>query len=103
NGKPARLPLVGALALLILFVQLGLGALTAGLNAGFAFSSWPKMGAEWFPAATPMIEPFWRNLIDNPIVVQFSHRWFAFVAAAILGVLAMRAAKVGGRASGRAV
>lgn len=103
QARPARLPLVGALALLILFVQLGLGALTAGLNAGFAFSSWPKMGAEWFPAATPMIEPFWRNLVDNPIVVQFSHRWFAFAAAAALGVLAMRAAKVGGRASGRAV
>jgi cytochrome c oxidase assembly protein subunit 15 len=102
-ARPARLTPMAALVLLVLFVQLLLGALTAGLNAGFAFSSWPKMGDEWFPAATPMIEPAWRNLVDNPIVVQFAHRWFAFLAAAALGVLAMRAAKLGGRASGRAV
>jgi cytochrome c oxidase assembly protein subunit 15 len=80
-----------------------LGAFTAGLRAGYAFSSWPKMGEEWFPSATPMLSPAWHNLVDNPIVVQFAHRWFAFVVAAGLGVLAMRAAKKGGRASARAV
>lgn len=91
RARPARLTGFALAALALLFVQLLLGAFTAGLNAGFAFSSWPKMGEEWFPAATPMIEPAWRNLVDNPIVVQFSHRWFAWVAAGMLALLAWRA------------
>lgn len=103
RARPARITLVAVVALLLLYTQMALGAFTAGLRAGYAFSSWPKMGDEWFPAATPMLSPAWHNLIDNPIVVQFTHRWFAFVVAAALGVLAMRAAKQGGRASGRAV
>lgn len=91
RAKPARLTGFALAALALLFVQLLLGAFTAGLNAGFAFASWPKMGEEWFPAATPMIEPAWRNLVDNPIVVQFAHRWFAWIVAAMLALLAWRA------------
>jgi hypothetical protein len=56
------------------------------------FSSWPRMGDAWFP------EGGWRdasgfgaNLIDNPIVVQFVHRWFAWIAAAAALWLAFRA------------
>lgn len=95
NAKPARLTGFAAFALIILFVQLLLGAFTAGLNAGFAFSSWPKMGEEWFPAGTPMVEPWLRNLVDNPIVVQFVHRWFAWIAAGVLILLGLRVRKLG--------
>lgn len=102
-ARPARLTGVGAMALTVLSVQIMYGAFTAGLRAGYAFSSWPKMGADWFPANTPMLDPAWLNLFDNPIVVQFIHRWVAFAAAAALGVLAMRAAKRGGRPAARAV
>lgn len=91
TGQRARMTGFGALVLLILVLQLLLGAFTAGLDAGYAFSSWPRMGDEWFPAATPLIAPAWRNLVDNPIVVQFAHRWWAWAAAAALMLLAMRA------------
>lgn len=99
SAKPARLSPLGAAALLVLAVQLMLGAFTAGLHAGYAFtglsfSSWPLMGDGFFPAGG------WRdnwsllaNAVDNPIVVQFLHRWFAFVvlaAAVILARLARR-------------
>jgi cytochrome c oxidase assembly protein subunit 15 len=67
----------------------------AGLEAGYAFNTWPLMGEELFPEATPWMDPFLRNFVDNPIVVQFVHRWFAFVAAAAIGVLAWRAARAG--------
>ena len=70
--------------LVVLAVQLLWGAFTAGLNAGYAFSSWPLMGDELFPAATVMTSPWAGNVIDNPIVVQFIHRWWAFAAAAAL-------------------
>ena len=72
-------------------MQLVLGAFTAGLRAGYAFASWPKMGDAWFPAGG------WRdgwgvaaNLANNPIVVQFVHRWWAWVAAAVLLGLAWK-------------
>ena len=53
------------------------------------------MGDEIFPAATPLTDPLWRNAIDNPVVVQFIHRWMAFVAAAGLVWLATRAIRAG--------
>jgi cytochrome c oxidase assembly protein subunit 15 len=90
----ARAPKMSILAswtLSALFVQMLFGAYVAGLDAGHAFSSWPKMGEEWFPADTQMLRPFLVNFVDNPIVVQFVHRWFAFVAAAFAAALAWQA------------
>lgn len=89
-----------ALALVVLFLQLLWGAFTAGLNAGFAFSSWPLMGDELFPAATPMLAPWALNLVDNPIVVQFIHRWWAFVAAGAMLWLGVKAMRSGERQAG---
>lgn len=87
----ARMPLLGIWALCALALQLLFGAYVAGLRAGYAFPTWPMMGEQWFPAGTPMLEPFTRNLVDNPIVVQFVHRWLAFVVAAFALWLAARA------------
>ena len=97
-AAPARMTLVGAAALLLLFVQIVFGAFTAGLDAGYAFSSWPLMGDTIFPQGVPMLTPGWTNAVDNPIVVQFIHRWFAFAAAIALLWLAVRATRTGSRA-----
>jgi len=82
QARPARLSAASIAVLLILAIQLLLGAFTAGLDAGFAFSSWPLMGDAFFP------DGGWHdgwsamhNAIDNPIVVQFLHRWWAWIAA----------------------
>ncbi len=90
-ARATALRLAPALAIGALAVQILLGALTAGLDAGYAFSSWPLMGDAVFPADVPMVVPAWRNAIDNPIVVQFLHRWIAFAAAGALLWLAYRA------------
>ncbi len=90
-ARATALRLAPALAIGALAVQILLGALTAGLDAGYAFSSWPLMGDAVFPADVPMVAPAWRNAIDNPIVVQFLHRWIAFAAAGALLWLAYRA------------
>jgi heme a synthase len=97
TARPARLRAVAIVALGLLAVQLLLGAFTAGLDAGYAFSSWPLMGDAWFPAGVPMLSPAWTNLVDNAVVVQFVHRWLAFVAAAGLLWLGHHAAKLGAR------
>jgi cytochrome c oxidase assembly protein subunit 15 len=91
QSRPAGMPVLASWALSLLFVQFLFGAYVAGLDAGYAFNTWPKMGEEWFPAETPMFDSFLRNFVDNPIVVQFVHRWLAFVAAALALWLAWRA------------
>ncbi|HYE27305.1 MAG TPA: COX15/CtaA family protein [Allosphingosinicella sp.] len=91
DGRPARMPTSAIWMLSLLFLQFLFGAYVAGLDAGHAYSSWPKMGDEWFPAEAPMLEPWLRNFADNPIVVQFVHRWLAFAVAAAALVLARSA------------
>ena len=79
-------------AILMLAVQLMLGAFTAGLRAGYAFASWPKMGDEWFPGGGWMAaKPLGFNLGSNPIVVQFEHRWWAWAVAIAVFLLALAA------------
>ena len=95
--RGARMPTIAIWALSLLFLQFLFGAYVAGLEAGYAYSSWPKMGDQWFPAETPMLEPFLRNFVDNPIVVQFVHRWLALVAGAVIVALAVAAWRRGDR------
>jgi cytochrome c oxidase assembly protein subunit 15 len=90
-ARRARLPVVAAWTISLLGLQLLFGAYVAGLDAGHAYNSWPKMGEEWFPSGTPMLQPFITNFADNPIVVQFVHRWLAWVVAAAAFLLAARA------------
>jgi cytochrome c oxidase assembly protein subunit 15 len=87
-ARAARMPTIGIWALSLLVLQLMFGAYVAGLDAGFAYNSWPKMGDEWFPSSAPMLKPALRNLVDNPIVVQFVHRWLAWGVAAGVAALA---------------
>ena len=103
GARPARLTGLGAIALLMLAVQIMFGAFVAGLRAGYAFASWPKMGDDWFPAGAWIASLGITNIYDNPIVVQFVHRWWAW-AAAFAALAAARAARNrGARASSHAV
>lgn len=102
-AAPVRMPTSGIWAISVLFVQMLFGAYVAGLDAGYAFNTWPKMGEEWFPAATPMMEPFLRNFVDNPIVVQFVHRWLAVGVAVAAGALAWQAGRRGLATAAQAV
>jgi cytochrome c oxidase assembly protein subunit 15 len=97
RAKPARMPGIAAVAIAILTLQIMLGAFTAGLDAGFAFAEWPTMGGRFFPEGVPLLAPAWRNLVDQPIVVQFVHRWFAWVTAGAAIFLAIRAKRAGVR------
>jgi cytochrome c oxidase assembly protein subunit 15 len=91
GSRPSKLPVSGAWAFSLLGLQLMFGAYVAGLEAGYAFNTWPKMGDEWFPSGAPMLRPFFANLVDNPLVVQFVHRWLAWGVAAAASALAILA------------
>ncbi len=101
TARPARLTLVGAVALVVLFVQLFYGALMAGLRAGRVSDSWPLMNGSFFPGATEP-RPLLAALVDDPAIVHFIHRWWAWAAVAALIVLA-RVAKRSDRAASRAI
>ncbi|MCW9042787.1 MAG: COX15/CtaA family protein [Pseudopelagicola sp.] len=68
------------------FVQIILGALVAGIDAGRSFTDWPLMGGQVFPPDAFMIEPLWKNFFENPGLVQFIHRiWgYLFVIFAVV-------------------
>ncbi|MEM5473271.1 COX15/CtaA family protein [Hoeflea sp. AS60] len=63
----------GALAGLVL-VQIYLGGLVAGLDAGLASSTWPLMNGAIVPEGLMEISPVWRNFFENELTVQFVHR-----------------------------
>lgn len=100
SAVPARMTAIGWIALALLFVQLAYGGLMAGLNAGLASDQWPLMNGRLVPT-----ESFGaaRALIDDPFVVHFIHRWWAFVAFAGLMVLARAAKRVGTRPASIAI
>ncbi|CAN5503253.1 COX15/CtaA family protein [soil metagenome] len=99
--RPARLTAIGAVTGIVLFVQLFYGALMAGLRAGRVSDSWPLMNGAFFPGETQP-RPLFAVLVDDPAIVHFIHRWWAWVAVAALVVLA-RAAKRNDRAASRAI
>ncbi|MDP5278882.1 COX15/CtaA family protein [Sphingomonas sp. DG1-23] len=99
HARPARLTLIGALAGTILFVQLLFGALVAGLNAGLVTDQWPLMNGRFYPGATVAGRPFLDALFNDPAIVHFVHRWWAWVAVAALVVLARATRGVDRRAS----
>ncbi len=100
RNTPARMTMVGWVALGLLFVQLAYGALMAGLNAGLASNEWPLMNGRLVPS-----ESFsgMAALINDPFVVHFIHRWWAFVAFAGLMVLARAARRAGVRRASIAI
>ncbi|WP_299416927.1 heme A synthase [uncultured Sulfitobacter sp.] len=68
------------------FLQILIGALVAGIDAGRTYTDWPLMAGQFFPPQAFVIEPFWKNFIENPGLVQFIHRMtgyalFAFAIA----------------------
>jgi cytochrome c oxidase assembly protein subunit 15 len=71
----------GALVALC-FVQILLGALVAGNDAGRGYIDWPLMNGHILPPESFEIVPLWRNFVENAALVQFNHRVAGYVLAA---------------------
>lgn len=70
----------------VLFLQIVLGALVAGLDAGRGYVDWPMMGGQFFPDGALNLEPAWLNLFENVALTQFNHRMVAYGFVVILAV-----------------
>ena len=81
----ARLKVTGVVLLVVTFVQLYLGALVAGLRAGKVYNTWPDIDGGFIPSAARLFfeTPWWRNLFDNTLTVQFEHRMTAYALFAL--------------------
>ena len=73
------------------FVQILLGALVAGIDAGRQYTGWPTMGGEWVPAAIWDPALGWRNFFENAATVQFTHRVVGYLLAIFAIVVWLRA------------
>ncbi|WP_375412856.1 COX15/CtaA family protein [uncultured Bradyrhizobium sp.] len=80
-----RLKITGLGLLGLTFVQLYLGALVAGLRAGRVYNTWPDIDGALIPSAARLLfeQPWWRNLFDNTLTVQFNHRMAAYALSAL--------------------
>jgi cytochrome c oxidase assembly protein subunit 15 len=99
DDRPARLVPVAIVAATLLFVQLLLGAWVAGLNAGQAGASWPLMNDRLFPDGVDWSRGACFALANDPFLLNFVHRWFAWIVLAALVVLARRVRRLDRRAS----
>jgi heme a synthase len=71
----------GAITLFVLLlVQIYLGALVAGLRAGYAYNTWPLIDGSVLPQSSRLFfdVPLWRNFFENPLTVQFDHRMLGY-------------------------
>jgi cytochrome c oxidase assembly protein subunit 15 len=95
-GVSSRLKITSVVLVGLTFVQLYFGALVAGLRAGLVYNTWPEIDGALIPAAARLWfeEPWWQNLSDNALTVQFEHRVTAYallLLAALHALDAMRA------------
>jgi cytochrome c oxidase assembly protein subunit 15 len=76
----SRVRNVALLLAALVLVQIYLGALVAGLDAGMSFNTWPLIDGTLVPAPERLWfeTPIWRNFFENTLTVQFDHRMLAY-------------------------
>ncbi|WP_315703418.1 MULTISPECIES: COX15/CtaA family protein [unclassified Bradyrhizobium] len=84
---PARLRWTARLLVVVTFMQLYFGALVAGLRAGRIYNTWPLIDGSFMPDGSSLWfeSPWWRNLFDNSLTVQFEHRMTAYALLVLAG------------------
>lgn len=98
QGRPrARLRRFPAVVLAMLALQLMLGALVAGLRAGyvagagwFSLDAWPLMQGRFVPDGIEWAGGVLHAMLNDPFLAHFLHRWWAWAVVAALVVMARR-------------
>lgn len=93
-SRPSRQARTAWIVLALCFVQIFSGGLVANTEAGKVYNTWPLMAERLVPPAQALwqahYEPAIRNIAENTILIQWTHRWFAFVVVAGVLYLAAR-------------
>jgi len=96
EDRPSRLTRPAAITLAILTIQLLLGAWVAGLNAGQVASDWPLMQGRFFPDGVDWSHGAFWAMTNDPYLIHFLHRWWAWVVVAAMVVFARKVRKTPG-------
>lgn len=90
--------------LAVVLLQIFLGGLVAGLDAGLTYTTWPLMDGHLVPPLDNLFvqQPAWRNLFENVLTVQFNHRLVAYVLLALALGHWLSARRIGGAVRQRA-
>ena len=64
---------------ILIILQIVLGAFLAGMDGGLIYNSWPDMNGNFLPNDINNIDLFLFSSLDNPSVVQFYHRFTAYL------------------------
>lgn len=72
-------PLIPLTFLILIFIQIGIGAFVSGMDAGKIYNSWPLMGNSYFPNDSNFLNLFKISVFNDPSLVQFIHRNLAYV------------------------
>ena len=65
--------------LILIFVQISMGAFVSGMDAGTIYNSWPLMGNSYFPDDNAILNIFKISAFNDPSLVQFMHRNLAYL------------------------
>jgi cytochrome c oxidase assembly protein subunit 15 len=84
DEAPSRL---AAIVAGLVFVQVLLGGLVAGIRAGKAYNTFPLMNGHFVPPETFMIDPWWKNFFYNMATVQLDHRLAAWLLLVLVAWL----------------
>ena len=68
-----------SILLCLCYLQILLGALVAGIDAGRAYTDWPLMAGGVFPPDPFSLSPIWRNFFEDYGLVQFMHRISGYI------------------------
>ena len=72
------------------FLQILIGALVAGIDAGRTYNDWPMMAGQFFPPNAFPEPQMWRNFFESPGLVQFIHRIVGYLLFAFGVVVWLR-------------
>ena len=78
-----RFKILSAAAIIVLFVQVFLGGLTAGLDGGLVYNSFPLMGDSFIPAEVMQCVSIFEKFND-PVFIQFLHRMNAYILIIVI-------------------
>lgn len=84
--SPALLTVLATIFPGLVFLQIILGGFVAGTDAGLSHNTWPLMDGAIIPDGLAVMQPWYLNLFENVLTVQFNHRMLGY-AIALLAAL----------------
>jgi cytochrome c oxidase assembly protein subunit 15 len=80
----------------LVYFQMLLGALVAGLHAGLIYNTWPDMNGGFLPEFPFFKSPWWINFFENDGLAQFDHRIGAYIVGGMAAFIYARGIRMTG-------